>query len=103
MHKKLYSFLEQPNCFYNAQFCFRLYTNNALMLITVNILSQLDQNKFCTGAFFDLKKAFDSVDHEILLKALSHYGIRGIANEWFCLHLTKRKRCYYWKSNINSK
>ena len=82
MHKRVYSFLKQQNCFYNAQFGFRLSlsTNNALMSITENIQSQLDQNKFCAGVFVDLKKAFDTVDHEILLKKLSHYGIRGIAN-----------------------
>ena len=51
------------------------------MSITENIQSQLDQNKFCTGVFVDLKKAFDIMDHEILQKKLSHYGIRGIANE----------------------
>ena len=94
MHRQVYSFLEQQNCFYNAQFGFRLSlsTNNALMSITENIQSQLDQNKFCAGVFVDLKKAFDTVDHEILLKKLSHYGIRGIANEWFCSYLTKRKQ-----------
>ena len=94
MHKRVYSFLEQQNFFYNAQFGFRLSlsTNNALMSITENIQSQLDQNKFCAGVFVDLKKAFDTVDHEILLKKLSHYGIRGIANEWFCSYLTKRKQ-----------
>ena len=70
---------------YNAQFGFylNLSTNNALMSITENIQSQLDQNKFCAGVFFYLKKAFDTVDYEILLKKMSHYGIRGIANEWF--------------------
>ena len=83
MQKQVYSFLEQQNCFYNAQFGFHfsLSTNNALMLITENIQSQLDHNKFCAGVFVDLKKAVDTVDHEILLKKLFHYGIKAIANE----------------------
>ena len=74
MHKRVYSFLEQQNCFYNAQFGFRLSlsTNNALMSITENIQSQLDQNELCAGLFFDLKETFDAMDHEILLKKLSH-------------------------------
>ena len=66
MHKRVYSFLEQQNCFYNAQFGFpRLSINNALMSITENIQSQLDLKKFWAGVFVDLKKAFDTVDHEI--------------------------------------
>ena len=86
MHKRIYNFLEQQNCFYNAQFgfCRSVSTNNALMSITENIRFQLDQNKFCAGVFVDLKKGFDIADHEILLKKLSHYGIRGTANEWLC-------------------
>ena len=93
VHKRFYSFLEQQNYFYNTKFGFRLSltTNNALISITKKIQSQLDQNKFCVGVFADLKKAFDTVDQEILLRKLSHYGIRGIANEWFCLYLTKRE------------
>ena len=79
-HNRLYSFLEQQNCFCNAQFGFHFSLS---MLITENIQSQLDQNKFCSGVFVYLRKTFDVVDHEILLKKLSHYGIRGIANEWF--------------------
>ena len=49
MQKRVYTFLEQQNCFYNAQFGFRLSlsTNNVVMSITENIQPQLDQNKFC--------------------------------------------------------
>ena len=58
MHKQLYSFLEKQNCFYNVEFtfCLSLSTNNALMLITENVQSQLELNKFCTRVFVDLKK-----------------------------------------------
>ena len=86
MHKRLYSFLETQNCFYPAQFGFRLNvsTNNALMSITENIQTQLDEGKYCAGVFVDLKKAFDTVDHNILLRKHDYYGIRGIANECFC-------------------
>ena len=41
--------------------------------------------------FVHLKKAFDTVDHNILLKKLDYYGVREIANEWFASYLKSRK------------
>ena len=61
------------------------------MPITGNIHSQINQKKFYAGVLIDLKMAFDLVHSEILLKKLSHYGIIGAANKWFCSCLTKRK------------
>ena len=51
----------------------------------------MDNNKFAVGVFVDLQKAFDTVDHNILLKKLDHYGIRGVANNWFKSYLSNRK------------
>ena len=104
MHKRLYGFLETQNCFNPAQFGFRVNvsTNNALVSITKNIQTQLDEGKYCAGVFVDLKKAFDTVSHNILLRKLEYYGIRGIANEWFCSYLKKREQFVSIESNMSS-
>ena len=50
------------------------------MSITENIQTQLDKGKYCARVFADLKKVFDTIDHNILLRKLDYYGIRGTAN-----------------------
>ena len=72
IHLRLGLFLETHNCYYLFQFGFRLNfsTNNALNSIAENIQTQLDDGKYSAGVFIDLKKAFDTVDHNILLKNL---------------------------------
>ena len=51
----------------------------------------MDNGKSSCGVFIDLKKAFDTVNHEILLAKLENYGIRGVINSWFRSYLTDRK------------
>ena len=89
MFSRIIKFLETSHCIYPLQFGFRKHhsTNDTLVNITENIRSALDKSQFACGVFVDLQKAFDTVDHVILLKKLEHYGIRGIGNSWFRSYL----------------
>ena len=94
MYSRLYNFLNLHNCIYDLQFGFRgkHSTNHALLSLTENIRDALDNNNFACGIFIDLQKAFDTVDHSIILNNLNHYGIRGKANDWFKSYLKTRKQ-----------
>ena len=64
----------------------------ALIEITDNIKHLLDERNYVIGIFVDFKKAFDTVDHEIMLKKIDCYGIRGHANMFFRSYLTNRRQ-----------
>ena len=72
------------------------------MSIAENIQTQLDDGKYSAGVFVDLKKAFDTVDHNILLKKLDYYGVRGIAYEWLASNLKNRKQFVSIGGHISS-
>ena len=57
------------------------------MTIAERIQKQLDARNYTAGVFVDLKKAFGTVDHNILLEKLDYYGIRGVAKDWFRSYL----------------
>ena len=59
-----------------------LETLGQLMDLGEIICESIDKKKYVMGIFIDLKKAFDTIDHTILLDKLYHYGIRGISNDW---------------------
>ena len=84
-HNRLMKFLTEQKIFYIKQSCSRknFSTAHAIINLIDRIKNVFDQNKFAGGVSIDLKKAFDTVDHKILFKKLWHYGIRGIANDWF--------------------
>ena len=67
-------------------------TTHALTSLTEDIRNALDNNSFAAGVFIDLQKAFDTVDHDVLLYKLNYYDVRGVANEWFRSYLTNRKQ-----------
>ena len=104
MHKRLYSFLESHNILFSNQFGFRKdnSTSFALIQITEMIKESIDKKKYGCGIFIDLRKAFDTVNHEILLNKLDHYGIRGTALHWFQSYLSNRKQ-YVFHNGESSK
>ena len=65
----------------------------ALLDFMEKLGSATDKNLVTLGVFIDLKKAFDTIDHMLLLEKLSHYGIRGIVNDWLRSYLFQRKQC----------
>ena len=65
-------------------------TSLALLELTEEITSALDKKKSTIGVFIDLKKAFDTIDHTLLLAKLRHYGVRGVANDWLSSYLENR-------------
>ena len=54
------------------------------------IQSNMEKRLFSCGGFIDLKKAFNTVDHAILIDKLNHYGLREIINDWFSSYLQDR-------------
>ena len=85
MHKSLYHFLEENNILFKKQFGFRKNNSTvyALIEITEKIKKSIDSGLYGCGIFIDLRKAFDAVNHEILLMKLQHYGT---ASETTCFH-----------------
>ena len=82
---RLYDFLDEHDILYEHQFGFRKFYSTAYSLIeiTEQIKSTIDTGKYGCGIFIDLKKAFYTVNHNILFAKLEHYGIRGNILKWF--------------------
>ena len=63
----------------------------------------MDEKLFSCGVFIDVKKAFDTVDHKILLDKLNYYGFRGIVYQWFFSYLATRTQTTEIHSYISDK
>ena len=103
MYRRLYSFLIYHKIIYPLQFGFQKNhsVEHTLISMTEVVRSTLDNKKYGCGIFIDLQKAFDTVNHNILLSKLECYGIRGNALRWFDSYLSDRTQ-YVSNNGTNS-
>ena len=93
-HRQLVNYLDSKNVIFDHQYGFRANksTDNAIIDLMQYIYEGLDNDFYVFSIFLDFKKAFDSVDHDVLLSKLYHYGVRGVAHDWFHSYLSNRKQ-----------
>lgn len=94
IYKRTYSFLESQNILFNSQYGFRNghSTIQAATELITDVLNGFEAKEYSIGVFLDLSKAFDTIDHSMLLKKLEFYGIRGLALSWFGNYLKDRQQ-----------
>ena len=104
MYNRVYSYLTKHKLLFKKQFGFQANnsTEHALLELSDGIMKSFESGKFTLGVFIDLSKAFDTVNHSILLDKLKHYGISGIYINWFRSYLNQRKQCIFNDDNIVS-
>ena len=93
VYQRTYSFLCSTSQLYQSQYGFRTghSCENAISELVGTIVKNKEQKKSTVGVFIDLSKAFDTLNHEMLLLKMERYGMRGCVLEWFRSYLNNRK------------
>ena len=99
----LLNFIDTNNILYDNQFGFRKNhsTTHAIITLVERVSKALDTGKIVVGVYLDLKKAFDTVDHQILLNKLYAIGIRGHIHDWFKSYLSNRTQFVYYNNTTS--
>ena len=103
MYKRLIDYINRNGILTDRHYGFRSKssTNHATIELVDKITKPIEHNEFTVGIFLDLSKAFDTVNHNILLKKLYFYGIRGKCHAWIKDYLSNRKQIVKY-NNIRS-
>ena len=93
-NKRLDEFIDKFEILCESQYGFRSNrsTSHAILELMENVTNALDRKQSVIGIFIDLKKAFDTINHNLLLSKLEYYGIRGLSNKWLHSYLCNRKQ-----------
>ena len=94
IYDQLYEYLDSNMHLFKDQYGFRNLHSvvSCLLNCTNDWYVNIDRGKFTAMIFIDLKKAFDTVDHQILLNRMRNYGIDGLEHQWFSSYLDNRRQ-----------
>ena len=97
IYQRIYKYLEAKSILYPSQyrFCNKRSCKQAICELTGYVLQSKNQSKHSASIYLDLSKAFNTLDHNILLHKLDQYGIRGVAREWI--------EDYLWNRSLGTK
>ena len=103
MYNCLYKYFTDNGTLYKKQFGFqeRHSTEHAIVQLVDQIRNSFESKQYTLGVFVDLSKAFDTVNHKILISKLENYGIRGKNLLWFISYLTNRTQFIKY-NNLNT-
>ena len=105
VHNKIMSFFGEHEVLDSKQGGFRpgFSTTNTIANFTEIIYKAMNNGKLCTATFIDFKKAFDTVDHQILLLKLEKLGIRGMPLQWLTSYLADRTQATYANNLLSNR
>ena len=91
---RMEKFINKHNIIHDCQFGFRSGRSPSMALLSLieNITTSLDAHKHAVGVFIDIREAFYTINHNILLQKINHYGLRGIVSNWICSYLENRSQ-----------